>query len=142
MTIGQLARRVGVNLETVRYYERIGILAAPRRTTGGYRIYAPADEKALLAICRGRDLGFSLAEIRTILRSGEPEEVRCPRTREIAIRHLERLRIRIADLKRTEDLLARAVALCSVNSDRGCPVVDLLTRPSSQPESKSLDCEA
>ena len=139
MTIGQLARRVGVNLETIRYYERKGLLAAPPRTDGGYRLYGPAHERALLAVCRGRWLGFTLAEIRLLLRRGEREEQRCSEAHAIAARHLERVRTRIGRLRRVETLLAKAAALCSGGSDQECPVVGLLTNASGEAELKRFD---
>ena len=134
LTIGELARRSGVKLETIRYYERIGILAAPPRTKAGHRVYGRADEKALLAIRHARELGFTLAEIRILLPGRGGEEVRCSQALEIAARNLERVRVRIAHLARIESLLAKATALCSGGPDQDCPIVEMLTRLSSGAE--------
>ena len=67
LSIGELSRRAGVNIETIRYYERIKILPAPPRTTGGRRAYGPAETRSLTFIRRSRELGFSLDEIRALL---------------------------------------------------------------------------
>jgi MerR family mercuric resistance operon transcriptional regulator len=66
--IGELSRLTGVNIETIRYYERIKMLPAPPRTTSGRRVYGPSDLRVVAFIRRSRELGFSLGEIRTLLR--------------------------------------------------------------------------
>ena len=67
-SIGELSRATGVNIETIRYYERMGLWAAPSRSEGGYRLYAPEHLKRLNFIRRARLLGFSIGEVRTLLR--------------------------------------------------------------------------
>ncbi len=67
LPIGELSRRSGVNIETIRYYERINVLPAPPRTANGRRVYGPAETRTLAFIRRSRELGFTLDEIRTLL---------------------------------------------------------------------------
>src|SRR5258705_45642 len=113
MPIGALSKRSGVNIETIRYYERVKMLAAPPRTASGRRIYGATDLRALVFIRRSRELGFSLDEIRALLRLGGPEKASCREVREIAAHHLTDIRSKLADLKKLERLLAETIARCS-----------------------------
>ena len=124
--IGQLAKRSGVKIETIRYYERVKMLVAPPRTASGRRVYHVADLRTLVFIRRSRELGFSLDEIRTLLRLGGPEKATCREVREIALQHLDDIRAKIDDLKRLERLLSKTVALCSGKTAPECPVLDVL----------------
>src|SRR5712671_7364094 len=90
--IGELSRLTGVNIETIRYYEKIKMLQAPPRTEGGHRIYGPTETRVLAFIRRARELGFSLDEIRALLDLGGPEKASCREVREIAAHHLEGIR--------------------------------------------------
>ena len=124
--IGQLAKRSGVKIETIRYYERVKMLVAPPRTASGRRVYHVADLRTLVFIRRSRELGFSLDEIRTLLRLGGPEKATCREVREIALQHLDDIRAKIDDLKRLERLLSKTVALCLGKTAPECPVLDVL----------------
>lgn len=126
LPIGALSRRSGVNIETIRYYERIGMLTPPPRTTGGRRVYGAGDVRSLAFIRRARDLGFSLEEIRALLRLGGPERATCREVRTIATRHLENIRSKLSDLKKLERLLSKTVARCSGKVAPECPVLDIL----------------
>ncbi len=126
LPIGELSRRSGVNIETVRYYERIKMLPRPPRTLSGRRIYASTDLRILVFIRRSRELGFSLDKIRALLRLGGPDKASCREVREIAARHLEDIRAKLADLKKLERLLAKTVARCSGKTAPDCPVLDIL----------------
>ena len=125
-TIGQLARRSGVKIETIRYYERVKMLIAPPRTASGRRVYDVANLRTLVFIRRSRELGFSLDEIRALLRLGGPEKATCREVREIAAQHLDDIRAKVDDLKKLERLLAKTVALCSGKTAPDCPVLDVL----------------
>src|SRR5690348_11152054 len=97
--IGELSRRTGVNIETIRYYERVGILAPPPRTVSGRRVYGPAETRALSFIRRARALGFTLDEVRTLLAlAAEDSRNTCAEVRDIAAGHLAEIRTKIADL--------------------------------------------
>ena len=126
MPIGELSRLSGVKAETIRYYEQVKMLAPPPRTAGGRRVYDSTDLRILLFIRRSRELGFSLDEIRALLRLGGPEKASCREVREIATHHLEDVRTKLADLKKLERLLATTVAKCSGSTAPDCPVLDIL----------------
>lgn len=126
LPIGDVSRLSGVNIETIRYYERIKMLAIPQRTARGRRVYGPMDIRILTFIRRSRELGFSLDEIRTLLRLGAPEKASCREVRDIAAHHLEEIRGKLADLRKLERLLAKTVAACMGGSAPDCPVLDIL----------------
>src|SRR5262249_17736794 len=126
LPIGEISKRSGVNIETIRYYERIEMLPAPPRTASGRRIYGAFELRLLAFIRRSRELGFSLDEIRALLRLGAPGDASCREVREIARHHLEDIRARIGDLRKLERLLANTIAKCTGSSAPDCPVLDIL----------------
>ena len=125
LTIGQLAQRTGANIETVRYYERIGLLPQALRR-GRYRSYDGADVMRLGFVRRSRELGFSIKEIRALLDLAAGEHECCAEARDLATIHLHDVRSRIADLRRMERVLAEAVRACDLGNDAGCPLIDTL----------------
>ncbi len=126
LPIGELSRRSGVNIETIRYYERVKMMPPPPRTASGRRIYGSSDLRVLTFIRRSRGLGFSLDEIRALLRLGGPEKASCREVREIAAHHLQDIRAKLGDLKKLERLLSKTVARCSGKTAPDCPVLDIL----------------
>ena len=126
LPIGELSRLSGVNIETIRYYERIKLIPAPPRTQSGRRLYSATDLRLLAFIRRSRELGFSLDEIRTLLRLGGPGKASCREVREIASRHLGNIRAKLNDLMKLERLLARTIARCSGRTAPDCPMLDIL----------------
>jgi MerR family mercuric resistance operon transcriptional regulator len=126
LPIGELSKRSGVNIETIRYYERVKMLAPPPRTASGRRVYEAADLRILVFVRRARALGFSLDEIRALLRLGGPGKASCREVRAIAAHHLEDIRAKLSDLKKLERLLSRTVARCSGKTAPDCPVLDIL----------------
>jgi len=126
LPIGELSKRSGVNIETIRYYERVKMLPPPPRTASGRRVYDLTDLRMLAFIRRSRELGFSLDEIRALLRLGGPGQASCGEVRDIATRHLGDIRAKITDLRKLERLLAKTVARCSGNTAPDCPVLDIL----------------
>jgi MerR family mercuric resistance operon transcriptional regulator len=126
LSIGELSRLTGVNIETVRYYERIGMMPPPPRTASGRRVYDATHRRTLAFIRRSRELGFSLDEIRALIRLGGPEKATCREVREVAAHHLEDIRAKIVDLRKLERLLAKTVAQCSGKMVPDCPVLDVL----------------
>lgn len=128
--IGALSRLTGVNIETIRYYERIGMLPAPPRTAGGRRVYGTVQLQTLAFIRRARELGFTLGEIRTLLALGGPAGASCGDVRAIAAKHLADIRAKIADLKKLERLLAQTIERCEGGTAPECPVLDILAAPS------------
>src|SRR5262245_6417000 len=124
--IGELSRLSGVNVETIRYYERIKMLPSPRRIASGRRVYAASELRMLAFIRRARELGFSLNEIRALLRLGAPGMASCSEVKVIATHHLEDIRAKLSDLKKLERLLAKTLARCSGKKVPNCPVLDIL----------------
>lgn len=127
--IGELSRQTSVNIETIRYFERVGILAKPPRTSGGRRVYGADHVRALTFIRRARELGFTPAKVREILSLGDPAQASCSKVRAIAAVHLEEVRTKMADLAQLERLLATAIEQCESDDAVGCPVIDLLDQP-------------
>lgn len=126
LTIGKLAELAGVHLETIRYYERIGLMPEPGRTPGGYRSYGGGHVQRLSFIRRSRELGFGIEEIKALLALAEPGQTSCAEVRVLTMAHLDDVRTKIADLRRLESILAETVDQCSGNNTPACPVLDML----------------
>lgn len=127
LTIGRLAALSGVNLETIRYYERIGLMPAPGRTEGGHRLYEDAERRRLSFIRRSRELGFNIEEIRALIDLATSSRRSCDAVQPIAAAHLKDVRAKLADLKRLEAVLAETVRQCTNQSAApACPLLDAL----------------
>src|SRR5215831_15832077 len=126
LTIGRVSALTGVNIETIRYYERTGVLPAPPRTASGRRTYGSGEVRLLAFLRRARELGFSLDDIRALLQLGGPESAACRDVRRIAAHHLDDIRAKIGDLRKLERLLAKTVAQCTGTTAPDCPVLDIL----------------
>ncbi len=124
--IGTLSERTGVHIETIRYYERIGVLPRPPRSAGGYRCYGSEDVKRLAFIRRLRELGFSLESVRALLDLAETPRSKCGEVRAMAAGHLTEVRAKIADLRRMERVLKGMVASCDRGITPSCPVIEEL----------------
>lgn len=123
---GQLARRCGVNVETIRYYEQIAILPAPDRTEGGRRSYGYEEVRRLAFIRRARELGFSLIDIRSLIDLADPDSPSCVDICAVAGNHLAQVRSKIADLRRLEHELIASMGRCGSGAAAGCGVLDAL----------------
>ncbi len=123
-----LARITGCNLETIRYYENIGVMPQPPRNANNHRSYDAGHIARLSFVMRARDLGFTLEEIRELLALVDGGMQTCGEVRTLAARHLESLRARIADMRRIERVLSETVAQCSGRDVPECAVIDALTR--------------
>ena len=126
--IGVLSDRSGVNIETVRYYERAGLLAKPARSAGGYRLYRSADIERLRFIRRARALGFSLDEVRRLLGLADQKSQSCRRVHAIAAEHLKEVHAKLADLRRLERVLGVMVKACAQGAMPACPVLATLAQ--------------
>lgn len=126
ITIGELSRRSGVNIETIRYFEKVGLIAVPPRTQGGHRVYDEAQVRALGFIRRARELGFAPADVRAMLDLGGPADAPCARVRDIAAHHLDRVRAKMRDLAALEALLASTIERCSGGAASDCAVIDMI----------------
>lgn len=127
LTIGKIARATGVHLETVRYYERIGLMPEPVRTAGGYRSYGSEHVRRLSFIRRARELGFGIKDIKALLALVRPSEASCTTVKTLTSAHLDDVRAKISDLRRLESILARTVDQCSGGVSPTCPVLDMLS---------------
>jgi MerR family transcriptional regulator, mercuric resistance operon regulatory protein len=123
--IGMLSKRSAVNTETIRYYEKIGLLPPPPRTSGGHRVYPESHVRRLNFIRRGRELGFTLDEIRNLLKMVEGGHT-CGEVRDAALTHLTNIRRKIADLRRMENTLSETAERCKGGDTPDCPIVDAL----------------
>lgn len=130
-SIGQLAERTGVNLETVRYYERIGLMPVPPRTEGGHRVYDRTHLKRLGFVRRSRELGFSMQEIRALLRLVDGGNYTCAEVRDITLEHSVEVQRKIADLRRLDQSLKEMAAKCTGDTVPECPIVDVLWKGGS-----------
>ena len=121
-----LARKTGCNLETIRYYEKIGMMPDPPRNAAGYRIYDKFHVSRLRFILRGRELGFPLDNLRGLLALVDGGRQTCSEVKERTERHLVDVRAKIADLRRIEKVLAETASKCSGRRVPECPVLDAL----------------
>jgi MerR family mercuric resistance operon transcriptional regulator len=126
MQRGALARATGCNLETIRYYETIGVMPDPPRDPNGYRNYGEDHVRRLRFITRARALGFSLDEIKGLLSLVDSHSQTCAQVEGVAAAHLKEVRDKIADLQRIEKALSDTVAQCSGAQIPDCPVLDAL----------------
>jgi MerR family mercuric resistance operon transcriptional regulator len=130
LTIGRLSEATGVNIETIRYYERIKLLHAPPRTSGGHRNYYDAHVWRLQFVRRARELGFGIDAIRNLLALAEGDNSSCQDVRDIAALHLADVRTKLADLLKLESIPAGTVAQCDVECCATpapiCPVLEIL----------------
>ena len=126
IAIGTLSKHTGTSIETIRYYERVRLLPAPPRSSGGYRRYGPGHLKRLSFIRRARALGFSLAEVRTLLALADQRRRPCAEVRGVAAAHLDDVKGKIADLKAMEQALTETIGRCETGSGSHCAVIDAL----------------
>ena len=126
LTIGALARRTGAKVQTIRYYERIGLMPEPGRTAGGQRRYAEADLDRLAFIRHSRELGFGLEAIRELLDLGDDPDRSCEDVDAIARRQLQQVERRIARLEALRKELARMVEDCRGGRMAECRVLEVL----------------
>jgi MerR family transcriptional regulator, mercuric resistance operon regulatory protein len=125
LTIGALSKQSGVAVETVRYYEREGLLPSAPRTAGGHRIFGEAHLRRLSFIRRSRELGFSGTEVRTLLGMVDGGYT-CGEVRDLTLRHLVSVRAKIADLRRLEKALAAISSKCDGGGTPDCPIIEAL----------------
>jgi Cu(I)-responsive transcriptional regulator len=133
LTIGHLARETGTKVETVRFYEKSGLLSAPSRTEGNYRSYDQAHLNRLSFIRRARDLGFSLDQIRALLALSDDRSQSCASVDAIAKRHREEVERKIADLQALKSELDRMIDHCGCNIVADCRIIDTLSPRQNTP---------
>ena len=126
LTIGKLSEFSGVNIETIRYYEKIGIIPKPSRSQSGYRLYNEEYIKNLTFVKRSRELGFSIKEIKSILTLVKDHSYSCSEVHGLTISHLNDTRKKIKDLKKLESTLKEMAAQCEGGLIPECPIIDEL----------------
>lgn len=124
--IGQLSRSTGVNIETIRYYEREGLVPEPARSPGGHRQYTREAVERLRFVRRARELGFSLDEIRQLISFSDGSQ-RCEDIRQLAEAHLRDVHQKIRDLRRLQLSLRALTDQCRSTPADVCPIFDRLT---------------
>jgi MerR family mercuric resistance operon transcriptional regulator len=127
-TIGALSELTGVNIETIRYYEKIGLLPPPRRSEGRHRLYDRELTQRLQFVRRSRELGFSIEEIKALLRLVDQGGLGCREAKAITEHHLADIRGKITDLKRLERELGRLATACEANEMPRCPLLETLSK--------------
>src|SRR5260370_12657460 len=126
MRIGELARSVDVNVETIRYYQRIGLLELPERPYGGTRCYGTEDLKRLRFIRRAQQIGFSLEDIRALLELSSSD---CRQVAKLAADKLNLVHAKLKQLRRIESVLAKTVEQCARRKDnQACPIIETLSQ--------------
>jgi DNA-binding transcriptional MerR regulator len=131
VSIGELSRQTGVKVPTIRYYEQVGLLAAPFRTEGRQRRYGSSDITRLNFIKHSRDLGFDVDDIRELLALSAQPEQPCENADKITARHLAAVDQRISQLKALRAELARMLDNCEGGCVADCRVLESLSTPSA-----------
>lgn len=125
-SIGDLAGRAGCRVETVRYYEREGLMPEPPRSDGGHRVYDGDDMKRLSFIRRARELGFSLDQVRSLLGLADSRDFTCGDVKAITVSHRDDVRKKIADLRRLDRALVELAEQCEGGEAQQCAIFDAL----------------
>ena len=134
MQIGQLARATSTKVETIRFYEKIGLLAAPARTNGNYRDYSQRHLARLSFIRRARDLGFTLDHVRALLILADGRDQSCGAVDIVAREHLAQIDQKIADLRALRRELDDLISQCSQGAISDCRIIEALG------PAEKLDC--
>ena len=126
MSRGSLAKETGVNFETIRYYEKIGLMPEPARSAGGHRMYDQSHLKRLSFIRRSRELGFTLHEIRELLELVDGGDYTCAEIRDRTLFHLGDVATKIRDLQKMQRTLKTMASKCDGGLVPECPIVEAL----------------
>lgn len=125
---GELARRSGCNLETIRYYENVGLLRHPARDKSGHRLYSKDDQARLRFILRCRQLGFSTEELRSLVSLVDSGKYTCGEIQARTQDHLASVSDKIADLEKLRQTLTSISSECAGGEVPDCPIIESLTR--------------
>jgi len=131
-TIGELSKRADIKIETIRYYEKSGIMPSPPRSSGGYRLYDDAHERRLRFIGRCRQLGFSMRDIGDLLGLLDDNRYTCADVRSLTLGHADAVQQKIRDLRRLEKALRQIASRCTGDAVPECPIIDALLDSSVQ----------
>ncbi len=125
-TTGQLSKQTGCNIETIRYYERIGVLPAPPRSAGGRRQFTTTHMKRLMFIRHSRMLGFRLEEIRELLRLVDGDNHTCEEVESLTENHIREIKIKIRNLGKIKRVLETMASRCAGGIVPECPIIEVL----------------
>ena len=128
MLIGELSKRTGCNIETIRFYERDGIMPSPSRSSGGHRLFNENQLRRLFFIRRCRELGFTLKEIRSFLSLVDNNSYTCDQVLELTRNHVREVKQKIADLNKMKRVLNEMTSKCAGGDIPECPIIDRLFR--------------
>jgi MerR family mercuric resistance operon transcriptional regulator len=128
MRIGELARACDCSVETIRYYESVGLLSAPSRAANGYRIYSDEHRKWLQFVRRSRDLGLRQNEVRLLLEIARNDAANCEDVSALLSSHVQQVSTRIRELKQLEKSLTRLQSRCAGGNANKCPAIDELMK--------------
>jgi MerR family mercuric resistance operon transcriptional regulator len=128
-----VSKLTGCNIETLRYYERAGLMPDPARSEGGHRIYTDDQVRRLMFIRRCRQLGFTVEQIRELLRLVDGGDYTCAEVRVITVDHLDDVGRKIADLRKIQTTLRDMAAECDGGDVPECPIVDVLFKEPGRP---------
>lgn len=126
LAIGALSQQSGCNIQTIRHYETIGLLPAPKRTNGNHRLYSDYHIDLLVFIRRGRELGFSIEDIRELFELSENPDASCEKASAIAKRHLEKIKKDKASLSALEKELSVIINACPNEKNATCSIIEAL----------------
>ncbi|TSH74817.1 Cu(I)-responsive transcriptional regulator [Acinetobacter sp. RF15A] len=140
MNIGQAARRSGISAKMIRYYEEIGLLPEPKRSTSGYRLYTEQDIKTLSFIQHARELGFSSTQMKELLDLRLNSARHSADVKQLAEQHIQRLQQKIADMQKMIHILQQSVDQCAGNEESDCQILKQIEL-GSLPECSGSDCQ-
>lgn len=124
MNIGQAAKASGISAKMIRYYESIGLLNNAKRTDAGYRIYSEADIKTLSFLRHARDLGFSSEQMKDLLGLWKNQSRQSVEVKALALKHIQTLNQKIADLQAMVEILQQSVDGCAGNDQADCTILN------------------
>ena len=132
MNIGQAAQYSGVSSKMIRHYEDIGLIKKAGRSTSGYRVYSENDLHILAFVRQARNLGFSIEQIRELLDLWQNKKRTSRKVKELALKHIQELNVRIKELKDIQQAISQLVKNCHGDDRPECPIIDSLTNPVQQ----------
>lgn len=124
--IGEISKATKIKVPTIRYFEQVGLLDSPHRNEGNQRLYGEADMNRLKFIKRGRELGFSQAELKSLLGVGHADQPHCQEVYSLTQQHIRAIKRKIEDLQAIENQLQSLVVQCEKQGNLACPVLDSL----------------
>ena len=129
LQIGVVSRQTGLSIDTIRFYERSGILQAPRRSESGYRLFGHDDLQTLLFISRAHAMGFTLKEVKDLLQLKNTDDSTCHNVKSLLKNRIQLIRNKISELQLLEQQLTTALRKCDRRPPKlkdgcGCPVID------------------